>query len=215
MHGAAGVLQAERGEILPVRAHGGAHEVARAGIPDVDGLAGGVIHRDGALIARGLRADGEIAALTQIGADDLPGGSDVGLVALKVRHAQRRAADVIGAHALTADGDARLLEREDLVQDGLAAVIEQLQAAGRYDRKAAVHRAEGAVGAGVEGIGRAVVQIVVRRARPVAQQQIQKQQHGQHAHRDDERLTQSGIWFCTIVHGHSSPVRARRTQRQA
>ena len=85
-----------------------------------------------------------------------------------------------------------------------AAVIEQLQAAGGYDRKAAVHRAEGAVGAGVKGIGCAVVQIVVRRARPVAQQQVQKQQHGQHAHRDDERLTQSGIWFCTVVHGHSS-----------
>lgn len=73
MHGAAGILQAEHGKILPIRAHGGAHEVARAGIPDVDGLAGGVIHRDGALIARGLRADGEIAALAQIGADDLPG----------------------------------------------------------------------------------------------------------------------------------------------
>ena len=129
MHRAAGVLQAERGEILPVRAHGGAHEVARTGIPDVDGLAGGVIHRDGALIARGLRADGEIAAFAQIGADDLPGGGDVGLVALEVRHAQRRAADVIGAHALTADGDARLREREDLVQDGLAVVIKQLQTA--------------------------------------------------------------------------------------
>ena len=129
MHGAAGVLQAEHGEILSVRTHGGAHEVARAGIPDVDGLAGGVIHRDGALIARGLRADGEIAALTQIGADDLPGRGDIGLVALEIRHTQRRTADVIGAHALTADGDARLREREDLVQDGLAVVIEQLQAA--------------------------------------------------------------------------------------
>ena len=129
MHGAAGVLQAERGEILPVRAHGGAHKVARAGIPDVDSLAGGVIHRDGALISRGLRADGKIAALTQIGADDLAGRGDIGLVALEIRHAQRRAADVIGAHTLTADGDARLREREDLVQDGLAAVIEQLQTA--------------------------------------------------------------------------------------
>ena len=168
VHDTAGILQAERGEILPVRAHGGAHEVARAGIPDIDGLAGGVIHRDGALIARGVRADGKIAAVAQVGADDLAGGLDIGLVALEIRHAQRRSADVIGAHALAADGDARLREREDLVQDGLAVFIEQLQAARGHDREAAVYRAEGAAGAGVERVGRAVVQIVARRAGPVA-----------------------------------------------
>lgn len=173
MHDAAGILQAEHGEILPIRAHGGAHEIARAGIPDIDGLAGGVIHRDGALIACGVRADGEIAAVAQVGADDLAGGLDIGLAALEIRHAQRRAADVIGAHALAADRDARLREREDLVQDGLAVFIEQLQAARGDDREAAVHRAEGAAGAGVERVGRAVVQIVARRAGPVAQQQIQ------------------------------------------
>ena len=207
VHDAAGILQAEHGEILPVRAHGGAHEVARAGIPDIDGLAGGVIHRDGALIACGVRADGEIAAVAQVGADDLPGGLDIGLAALEIRHAQRRAADVIGAHALAADGDARLREREDLVQDGLAVFIEQLQAARGDDRETAVHRAEGAAGAGVERVGRAVIQIVARRAGPVAQQQIQKQQHGQHAHRHDDGLPQPGISFLVVVHGHSSPIR--------
>ena len=207
MHNAAGILQTERGEILPVRAHGGAHEIARAGIPDIDGLAGGVIHRDGALIARSVRADSEIAAVAQVGADDLAGGLDIGLAALEIRHAQRRAADVIGAHALAADRDARLREREDLVQDGLAVIIEQLQTARGHDREAAVHRAEGAAGAGVKRVGRAVIQIVARRAGPVAQQQIQKQQHGQHAHRHDDGLPQPGISFLVVVHGHSSPIR--------